>query len=105
MGFAGGEKVIRMHTRAKKAEGACVGRLGLIPLSSESDNHADTHCFGANFLILNFTNYYCTVTPFLDDLNTADEIPIGQGATAWDAPTGLTYIMVFYIYIYIYIYI
>jgi len=65
------------------------------PMPSESDNHADTHCFGANFLILNFTNYFCTVTPFLDDLDTADEIPIGQGATAWDAPTGLTYIMVF----------
>jgi len=64
------------------------------PLPTESDNHADTSCLGANFRILNYTNLTCTVTPFLDDLDAAHQIPIGQGATAWDSPDGLTYILV-----------
>lgn len=65
------------------------------PLPTESDNHADTHCFGANFRPINWANYTCTVTPFLEELNSADEIPVCQAATAWDSPEGITFILVF----------
>ena len=33
--------------------------------TTEMDNHADTHCFGANFLPISFTLEDCNVSPFI----------------------------------------
>jgi len=62
----------------------------------ELDSHTDTCCAGSNCVVLEYTNKSCNVIGFNRD-NTKDElvnIPIIKAATAYDAPTGETLIIV-----------
>ena len=61
----------------------------------ESDNHADTHCFGANFRPISWCDMQCSVSPFLDSLGSSDQVEICNAATAWDTPSGETIILIF----------
>ena len=65
------------------------------PGETEIDNHADTHCFGKNFKPLYFTSEVCSVSPFLDEYNSQDDVPICSAATAVDLDQGQTLILVF----------
>ena len=65
------------------------------PCPTEIDNHADTHCFGRNFCPLYFTSEVCTVSPFLSEYDTQDDIPICTAATAVDTEDGETIILEF----------
>jgi hypothetical protein len=65
------------------------------PLPTEMDNHADTHCFGKNFIILEYTRQQCSVAPFLAEYNETRNIDIVTGATAVDLQDGTTIICVF----------
>ena len=63
----------------------------------ESDSHADTSAVGKNFLVLNFTDQRCTVTPFADSYKPMKDVPVVTAATAWDNPaTGQPVILVFH---------
>jgi hypothetical protein len=64
-------------------------------MRTESDNHADTHCFGSNFRPIAWKDLQCTVSPFVDDLGSSNKVEICTGATAWDTPEGETVILVF----------
>ena len=66
-----------------------------IPRPVEIDNHADTHCFGSNFRPLMWNNVQCSVSPFLDELGSTENIDICTGATAWTHPSGEVFILVF----------
>ena len=48
---------------------------------TEMENHADTHCFGANFRPLSFTSEECTVSPFLTEYAEPMNVPICTGVT------------------------
>ena len=45
------------------------------------DNHADTHCFGANFRPISFTSEECNVSPFIPEYIEQENIPICTGVT------------------------
>jgi hypothetical protein len=60
------------------------------------DSHADTCCTGSNCIIVKYTDKTCNVIGFNRD-NPDDKlngIPIVQAATAYDALSGETYIVV-----------
>lgn len=62
----------------------------------EIDNHADTHCFGKNFVPIYFTGKVCDVSPFADSYTAMTGVPICTACTAYDDPTtGLTIILEF----------
>ena len=46
------------------------------PLPCEIDNHADTTCFGKNFRVIAFTSEVCSVSPYLSEYNSVNDIPI-----------------------------
>jgi hypothetical protein len=63
----------------------------------ELDSHADTTCFGSNFVPLGWTDITCTVSPYSDDYEAKTDIPIAHAATAYDDPvTGRVTILIFY---------
>ena len=62
---------------------------------TEMDNHADTHCFGANFIPFTWTGLECTVSPFLDEYDSQENIPICSGATVFTTKNGETVILIF----------
>ena len=65
------------------------------PRPLEVDNHADTHCFGANFRPVMWNNIQCSVSPFLDELGSTENIDICTAATAWTHPSGEKFLLVF----------
>ena len=69
--------------------------LRLNPLPTESDNHADTHCFGKNFRPTFFTELECTVSPFLSSYENTENVKVCTAATAYTNEHGRTYIMIF----------
>jgi hypothetical protein len=64
-------------------------------LNLEIDNHADTHCFGKNFRPLQWSDTMCTVSPFLDEYTSMENVEICTGATAWTDDNGQVFILVF----------
>lgn len=64
-------------------------------LATEIDNHADTHCFGKNFLPFSWTGFVCSVSPFLAEYNSVEDIRICSGATAHTLENGETVILIF----------
>ena len=92
--------VCRIKTSDRKACSIDVSPLSAAsryenPLPTEMDNHADTHCFGKNFIILEYTRQQCSVAPFLAEYDETQNIDIVTGATAVDLEDGSTVICVF----------
>jgi len=65
------------------------------PLPCEIDNHADTTCFGKNSRVISFTSEVCSVSPYLSEYDSINDIPICTAATAVDLDTGETIILEF----------
>lgn len=64
--------------------------------TTEIDNHADTHCFGKNFVPIYFTGQVCEVSPFTDTFAPIKNVQICTACTAYDdLETGLTTILEF----------
>ena len=59
------------------------------------DNHADTHCFGKNFVPFAWTDLVCTVAPFLSSYKVQEDIKICSGATVVTLETGETIVLIF----------
>lgn len=62
---------------------------------SEIDNHADTHCFGDNFIVREWTGFECDVSPFLDEYNAVEKVPIVSAITAVTLQTGQVILLLF----------
>ena len=65
------------------------------PLPCELDNHADTTCFGKNFRVISFTSEVCSVSPYLSEYDSLEDIPICTAATAVELESGETIILKF----------
>jgi len=65
------------------------------PLPCEIDNHADTTCFGKNFRVISFTSEVCTVSPYLSEYESMEDISICTAATSVDLDRGETIILEF----------
>ena len=65
------------------------------PLPCEIDNHADTTCFDKNFRVISFTSEVCSVSPYLSEYDSINDIPICTATTAVDLVTGETIILEF----------
>ena len=65
------------------------------PLPCELDNHADTTCFGKNFRVISFTSEVCSVSPYLSEYDSLEDIPICTAATAVELESGETIILQF----------
>jgi hypothetical protein len=62
----------------------------------ELDSHADTIVGGNNCVVLDTTGRTVSVSPFSDEYDAIQDIPIAAIATAYDCPdTGQVYILVF----------
>ena len=57
----------------------------VVSATIESDNHADTWCFGPNFIMDHFTGQTCSVSGY-DKKIQSNEIYIGTGLTLWIDP-------------------
>ena len=57
----------------------------VVSATIESDNHADTWCFGPNFVMDHFTGQTCSVSGY-DKKIKSTEICIGTGLTMWTDP-------------------
>lgn len=64
-------------------------------LPTEMGNHADTHCFRKNFIVLDCTHQKCSVATFLVEHDKTQEIDIVTSATAVDLKDGSTIVYVF----------
>ena len=64
-------------------------------INTEIDNNEDTQCFGNNFRSLSCSDLMFSVSPFLSEYNTTDNVEICTAATAWTSHTGQVYILVF----------
>ena len=65
------------------------------PLPCEIDNHADTTCFGKNFRVVSFTSEVCSVSPYLSEYDSLNDIPIFTAVTAVELDSGETIILEF----------
>ena len=63
--------------------------------STEKDNHADTHCFGANFYLTSFTLEECTVSPLPLEYTEQVNIPICNGVNVFTIDPGDVVILEF----------
>ena len=62
----------------------------------ELDSHADTTCFGSNFVPIGWTDISCDVSPYSDEYKAMTNVPVAHAATAYDDPvTGQTTILIF----------
>lgn len=52
----------------------------------EIDNHADTCCFGSNFVPIYFTGQECDVSPFSNAYDPMPNVRVAGACTAWDDP-------------------
>ena len=59
------------------------------------DSHADTHCFGSNFVPFSWSGLVCSVTPFLAEYDSLEDIQICSAATAVTLDTGVTVLLIF----------
>ena len=59
------------------------------------DNHADTHCFGANFRPISFTLEECTVSPFIPEYAEHMNVSICTGINAFIIDSGEVVILEF----------
>ena len=64
-------------------------------LPMESDNRADTDCFGANLRPMMCTRKQCNVSQFLTEYSGQNDVPIVTGVTDFDTKNGKTYLIVF----------
>ena len=64
-------------------------------LATDIDNHADTHCFGKNFVPFSWTDLVCSVSPFLSEYTAVEDIRICSGATAYTTNDGETVVLIF----------
>jgi hypothetical protein len=61
----------------------------------ELDSHTNTSVAGPSFIVLEYSNMTCNVSPFAKTYETKTNVPIIKAATAYDDPkTGTTYILV-----------
>ena len=64
-------------------------------MPTEVDTHADTHCFGKNFVPFAWTDLVCTITTFLSSYKVQEDIKIFSGATVVTLDTGETILIIF----------
>ena len=64
-------------------------------LNTDFDNHAETHCFGNNFRPLSWSEFMCSVSPFLSKYSNNDNVEVCTAAPVWTSHTGQVYILVF----------
>ena len=83
-------RLIKEMNRRKASNDRCMD-----PLPCEIDNHADTTCFGKNFRVISFTSEVCSVSPYLSEYDSVEDIPICTAATAVDLDSGETIILEF----------
>ena len=61
---------------------------------TELDSHADTIVVGSNFLVMNYTERSCDVSPYTDAYEPMKNIPIVKAATGYTSLNGRDYILI-----------
>ena len=58
-------------------------------------SHGDTIVAGSNYVVLNYTGKVCDVSPYRDDYEPINDVPVVCAATTWQSSiTGQVYILV-----------
>ena len=58
------------------------------------DSHADTIVSGRNFMVANYTNRVCDMSPYSDEYNPVKGVPAVHAATGYTTNTGDNYILI-----------
>ena len=61
---------------------------------SELDSHADTCVAGATWKVMEYTGVVCNVYPYSDSYKPLKQVPVVEAVTAYNHPTGETFILV-----------
>ena len=64
------------------------------PVPTKSDNHVDTHVFGASFKPISWSSLSCSVSPFIGILSSHVEIELFVAGKVWKHPSGETCIRI-----------
>ena len=64
--------------------------------TNEADSNADTCYLGTNFIPIAYTNHSDYIYPYSDSYEPLENFPIFNKATAYDHPSGSTYIFIFH---------
>ena len=60
----------------------------------ELDSHADLCVAGATWKVMEYTGVVCNVYPYSDSYKPLKQVPVVEAVTAYDHPTGETFILV-----------
>ena len=60
---------------------------------SELDSHADTCVAGAAWKVMEYTGVVCNVYPYSDSYKPLKQVPVVEAVTAYNHPTGETFIL------------
>jgi len=62
-------------------------------MPTESDNHADTHAFVSSFRPITWYDQHCTVSTFMSDLGSTDNVKLFVTGTVWTHQSEDIYIL------------
>jgi hypothetical protein len=83
--------VINRHTSSAQSSQADTTKVAF----AELDSHADTVVTGSTCKVLEFTEKSYNVHPYADSYEPIKNVPIAKVATAYDHPSGETFIIIF----------
>ena len=58
------------------------------------DSHADTCVAGAMWKVMEYTGVFCDAYPYSDSYKPLKQVPVVEAITAYDHPSGKTFILV-----------
>ena len=86
-----------LKTRSRRTETIKISAVSSVHIQegrSELDSHADTCVAGATWKVMEYTGVVCNVYPYSDSYKPLKQVPVVEAVTAYDHPTGETFILV-----------
>ena len=85
-------KTISQRTETTKI--SAVSSVHIQEGRSELDSHAGTCVAGATWKVMEYTGVVCNVYPYSDSYKPLKQVPVVEAVTAYNDPTGETFILV-----------
>ena len=86
-----------LKTRSQRSETIKISAVSSVHIQegrSELDSHADTCVAGATWKVAEYTGVVCNVYPYSNSYKPLKQVPVVEAVTAYDHPTGETFILV-----------
>ena len=86
-----------LKTRSRRTETIKISAVNSVHIQEgrlELDSHADTCVVGATWKVMEYTGVVCDVYPYSDSYKPLKQVPVVEAISAYDHPTGETFILV-----------